>query len=134
MNVHRIKSSENNQIAESYTENFCVEGTVGAEFHHDLFPGENEVLMTMSLDPANPDFSAFNSKTGRSCQLKKLLLAHEITHLYIAGLGYEYSIVRTAMDACRCTPIPPRCRCYPRDPINYIYIIRRTTAIYYIIF
>ena len=99
----RISAPADNpiDIGESCTENFCVEGTDGAEFHPDLQPGEQDILMTVSIDPNEPNFSAFstNENAAGIGQLQNLLWTHDITHLYLAGFGFEYGIVRTALDA-----------------------------------
>ena len=78
----------------------CVQGTKGAEFHHDLKMDLVNFVQQKGTDKNIDSYSAFRdndqaSKTG----LAEHLLAAGITELHICGLATDYCVKFSALDA-----------------------------------
>jgi nicotinamidase/pyrazinamidase len=77
----------------------CVEGTHGAQFHHDLRLPPSTIVVTKGTDADRPGYSAFEGRVDRGRPLLDDLRAHDITHLYVGGLATDYCVRQSVLDA-----------------------------------
>lgn len=82
----------------------CVQGTEGAELHNLLQYNElKDHVVHKGIDKEHDSYSAFYKaqETEDQTQLNNILKQNNIKKVYICGLGLEYSIYATIMDAYR---------------------------------
>jgi nicotinamidase/pyrazinamidase len=78
----------------------CVQGTEGAEFHHDLDMSRVAEIIRKGTDPAIDSYSGFfdnghRKATGLDAYLKK----QGAQELWVAGLATDYCVRFTVVDA-----------------------------------
>jgi len=79
----------------------CIQGTHGAEFHHDLALGENAVVVSKGAQENADSYSAFEAVDAEGVPLPELLRDRGVTRLLIGGLATDYCVKHTALDALR---------------------------------
>lgn len=78
----------------------CVQGTVGAEFHHALDRSRIQQVVHKGTDKVVDSYSAFfDNAHQRSTGLHDLLQAQGITHIYMMGLATDYCVKYSVLDA-----------------------------------
>lgn len=80
--------------------NHCVQGSRGADFHHQLNTVGFNLIIRKGSNPQLDSYSAFyendkKTQTGLSGYLKGLT----ISQLYLCGLAMDYCVFYSAMDA-----------------------------------
>lgn len=78
----------------------CVQGTLGAEFHHDLNIPHAQLIIRKGTNPQIDSYSAFIeadqcSMTGLAGYLKE----RQIDTVYIVGVATDFCVAWTALDA-----------------------------------
>ena len=77
----------------------CVQGTTGAELHHDLsVNGQNFLKGT---NPTADSYSGFFDDDGASTGLDEYLQKMNVVQVYVCGLATDYCVKFTALDALR---------------------------------
>lgn len=80
----------------------CVKHTEGAELHNGLYINDKHdyILHKEIIEKFDSYSSFYNSKeSNNKTNLDKILEENEIQDVYICGIGGEYSIYATALDA-----------------------------------
>jgi nicotinamidase/pyrazinamidase len=78
----------------------CVEGTRGAELHHDLDPRRITRVFQKGRDPEVDSYSGFfDNGKRKSTGLADWLREHQIDQLYLLGLATDYCVKFTVLDA-----------------------------------
>lgn len=72
----------------------CVQESVGAKFHPDLFLPSSVTIISKGMNPEEEQYSAFD-KTD----LLNLMREHHICRVFIVGLALDYCVKATAIDA-----------------------------------
>ena len=75
----------------------CVQGTAGANLHHDLALPEGAVLVRKGQHGAA--YSGFEGQDERQRPLVEVLRAKEIDDVDVVGLATDYCVRATALDA-----------------------------------
>ena len=75
---------------------------------------QNDVVMEQGFDPSEGNYSLFSLKVHDQPILSAHFRKAEVTRIIIAGYGYEYSVLHTALDACQLSP--------PGQPIEVIVV------------
>ncbi len=80
----------------------CVQSSKGAEFHADLHLPQAELILRKGYDPNIDSYSAFfeNDRTTPT-GLAGYLADRALTHVFLAGLAYDYCVGYSALDARR---------------------------------
>ncbi len=78
----------------------CIQGTAGADFHHDLQWTKAELVIRKGFRPHVDSYSAFfendhTTPTGLAGYLRE----REITNVTFAGLATDYCVAYSALDA-----------------------------------
>ncbi len=79
----------------------CIQGSRGADFHHDLQLTEEAVLISKGLNLELAGYSAFEGLTTDGRTLEELLQESGIKKLYICGLATDYCVLCTTREALR---------------------------------
>ncbi|MCE5230134.1 bifunctional nicotinamidase/pyrazinamidase [bacterium] len=80
----------------------CVQGTRGAELHHDLNRAGIHNIFRKGTDPAIDSYSAlFDNGRRKSTGLGEYLKVQGARDLYICGLTTDYCVKFSALDAVR---------------------------------
>lgn len=83
----------------------CVQGTSGSELISDLDSFKIQHVIEKGQDPRVEMYSAFaapfSAPVVASSGLADLLREAAITHVYVAGLAFDYCVKATAMDAAK---------------------------------
>ena len=74
----------------------CVQGTPGAELHPDLDAAAVDVIVDKGQDPGTEGYSGFDGTN-----LAELLRGRGIDQLTVVGLGTDYCVKHTALEALR---------------------------------
>jgi nicotinamidase/pyrazinamidase len=78
----------------------CVQGTEGAEFHHDLNLPDDTIILTKGDDPEEDEgYSAFEGKTNDGKTLQEALEEAGIDEIFVGGLATDYCVRASALDA-----------------------------------
>jgi len=77
----------------------CVQGSDGAKFHHDLKREPTDIVVQKGTNLNIDSYSGFfdndsKAKTDLADQLRR----QGITHIYVAGLAYDYCVGFSALD------------------------------------
>ncbi len=72
----------------------CVAGTIGAQFHKDLYFPPVSILVSKATESHQEAYSGFQG-TGLSSWLKKI----GVEELWVAGLATDYCVKNTVLDA-----------------------------------
>jgi nicotinamidase/pyrazinamidase len=77
-----------------------VQGSRGAEFHHDLDTSRIEEIVHKGTDPAIDSYSTFfDNGRRKSTGLEDDLRRKGVTDVYLAGLATDYCVLWSARDA-----------------------------------
>lgn len=79
----------------------CVQDSDGAEFHVDIFPCDDEVVIQKGQDPAVDSYSGFANKYPAISELGQYLNQRKVDRVYICGLATDYCVKATALDAAK---------------------------------
>lgn len=80
----------------------CVQGSEGADPPADLDNELDDIVIQKGTDPSLDSYSGFYAADGVTCTtLEKQLRKLNITDVYVCGLGTEYGVGGTALDASR---------------------------------
>lgn len=71
----------------------CIQGTIGANFHPELFLNGNEIILKKGENKFKEELSGFANPV-----LIDLLKANEINTVFIIGLTFEFGVGLTAID------------------------------------
>jgi nicotinamidase/pyrazinamidase len=74
----------------------CVQGTPGAELHPGLHSDGIDVIVDAGYEPELEGYSGFEQT-----DLERVLRAHGIDRVHVAGLALDYCVRATALDARR---------------------------------
>src|ERR1051326_6992053 len=74
-------------------------GTRGAEFHPDLRLPAGTNVISKGMGEAEDAYSAFQARDAAGVGLEVLLEQLGVRHLYIGGLGTDYCVKSSALDA-----------------------------------
>lgn len=78
----------------------CVQGSHGAELHHDLNLGQLDHVVQKGTDPTIDSYSGFyDNGHRRATGLANYLRERQVTDVYILGLAADYCVKFTALDA-----------------------------------
>lgn len=78
----------------------CVQGSHGAEFHHDLALKRVEAIFRKGMDPAIDSYSGFyDNGHKKSTGLAGYLKERGAQSVYLCGLAGDYCVYFTAKDA-----------------------------------
>ncbi len=80
----------------------CVENTLGANFHKDLFVFYNDKIIQKGTKHKVESYSAFGDEFGNQYEntgLNKWLTNKKITDIILVGLATDYCVYNTAKDA-----------------------------------
>jgi len=78
----------------------CVQGSWGAELHHDLDRARIEKIVRKGTDPAIDSYSTFfDNGRRKSTGLEDDLRKRGVTDVYLAGLATDYCVLWSARDA-----------------------------------
>ncbi len=78
----------------------CVQGSRGAEFHHDLDLSRVARVFRKGTDPEIDSYSGFFDNGHRKATgLGDYLREQEVTDVYVMGLATDYCVKWTALDA-----------------------------------
>lgn len=78
----------------------CMQNTVGAKFHKDLFLSKKSVVISKGTGTKDDGYSAFEGtdlKSGKS--LLEILNENNIQHIFVGGLATDYCVKATALDS-----------------------------------
>ncbi|MBQ0806111.1 MAG: bifunctional nicotinamidase/pyrazinamidase [Sulfitobacter sp.] len=80
----------------------CIQGTSGAEFHHDLNKVPADLIIRKGFDPAIDSYSAFfeNDRTTPT-GLEGYLRTRGITELVLVGIALDFCVNYSAVDAAK---------------------------------
>jgi nicotinamidase/pyrazinamidase len=79
----------------------CVQGTPGAEFHPDLAPPTEALIVSKGMDPDQDAYSAFQAEDRAGRPLRAVLAERGVRRLYVGGLATDYCVRATVLDALR---------------------------------
>jgi nicotinamidase/pyrazinamidase len=79
----------------------CVQGTRGAEFHPDLAPPAEAVIVSKGMDPDQDAYSAFQAQDRSARPFPAVLAERGVQRLYVGGLATDYCVRATVVDALR---------------------------------
>ena len=95
----------------------CIQGTQGANFHKEVYVDPEDLVVRTGYNPEVDSYSAFRQSdssgvdriihmplkegniTPNSNELCSYLSKHNVTHIFVCGLGADRSILYTALDA-----------------------------------
>jgi nicotinamidase/pyrazinamidase len=78
----------------------CVQGSRGAELHHDLNLGKLDHVVQKGNDPKIDSYSGFyDNGHRRATGLAGYLRERQVTEVFILGLATDYCVKFTALDA-----------------------------------
>jgi nicotinamidase/pyrazinamidase len=77
----------------------CVQGTKGAQFHHDLHLPPTTLIITKGESSENAGYSAFEGHTTDAKLFLADLRDRGIGHLYVGGLATDYCVKASILDA-----------------------------------
>ena len=78
----------------------CVQGSHGAEFHHDLDRSRVARVFRKGTDPAIDSYSTFFDNAHRkSTGLGDYLRGENVSEVYLLGLATDYCVKYSALDA-----------------------------------
>ena len=106
----------------------CVQNTKGAELAPGFSKDQFEAIFHKGTDPAIDSYSAFyDIAHEKSTGLTEYLRKHNITHVVIVGLAFDYCVFYSALDARRdgfdVTVMPALSRCI--DPSKQNEVIEK---------
>ena len=78
----------------------CVQNSHGAEFHEEVFPEQDEIVIDKGLLERVDSYSGFGSPPEKTT-LKDELTSRGVTELYCVGLAYDYCVGSTAVDGAK---------------------------------
>jgi nicotinamidase/pyrazinamidase len=79
----------------------CVQGTHGAEFHHDLHLPDSARIVTTGDSSQDEGYSAFEGWLSDGKTLAEGLHSASVTRVYVGGLATDYCVLHTVLDALR---------------------------------
>ena len=95
----------------------CVQGTQGANFHKEIYVDPEDLVVRTGYNPEVDSYSAFRQSgssgvdrnihmpsnegniTSNSSELWYYLSKHNVTHIFVCGLGTDRTLQYTALDA-----------------------------------
>lgn len=98
----------------------CVQGSIGAEFHHDLETHGADLIIRKGFRTAIDSYSAFfeNDKATKT-GLAGYLEDRSVTHLVLTGLATDFCVCYSALDAVKSgfevTVVTDACRAIDLD-------------------
>jgi nicotinamidase/pyrazinamidase len=79
----------------------CVQDTRGAEFHPELAPPADAMVVSKGMDPDQDAYSAFQAEDAAGRPFLAVLERRGVRRLYVGGLATDYCVRATALDAVR---------------------------------
>lgn len=80
----------------------CIQGSNGAEFHHQLNTAPASLVIRKGLNPAIDSYSAFYENDKKtSTGLSGYLREKNIKRVFCTGLALDFCVFYSAQDACR---------------------------------
>jgi nicotinamidase/pyrazinamidase len=79
----------------------CIQGTKGAEFHHDLKLPHGVVVISKGMDPEQDSYSAFDAIGPDGTLLAESLRRDGVERVYVGGLATDYCVKWTVLEALR---------------------------------
>jgi nicotinamidase/pyrazinamidase len=77
----------------------CVQGTHGAEFHHDLHLPASARVVSKGESSQDEGYSAFEGRQDDGKTLAEGLHSAGVTRVYVGGLATDYCVLHTVLDA-----------------------------------
>jgi nicotinamidase/pyrazinamidase len=77
----------------------CVQGTHGAEFHHDLHLPGSARIVTTGDSSEDEGYSAFEGRLDDGTTLAEGLHSAGVTRVFVGGLATDYCVLHTVLDA-----------------------------------
>ena len=77
----------------------CVQGTHGAEFHHDLHLPVSARIVSKGDSTQDEGYSAFEGRQDDGKTLAEELHSSGVTRVYVGGLATDYCVLHTVLDA-----------------------------------
>jgi nicotinamidase/pyrazinamidase len=97
-----MDNGDNLSVTQTMWPTHCVQRTMGAEFHSDLFLFFNDKIIQKGTNKNVESYSAFgdefNNKYEKTC-LHDWLGSKKITDIILVGLATDYCVYNTAIDA-----------------------------------
>lgn len=77
----------------------CIQGTWGAQFHHDLKLPKSAIVLSKGIDPKKDGYSAFEAVDAQGKNLESILTELGVREIFIGGLATDYCVKSSSLEA-----------------------------------